>query len=187
MLLPNLIRPPNNHGGTSQSRPGIVGSDKTNLHMIHPIPQPTSIQRCIGKDALFDLAERKATQLTAEHAHNLPGLYVAVKRYETYLKALVRELQPTVVADARQRAVQTEHIDGSVFRLARYTRIDYSEDTRWRQLQGEISYLLDQRKAREQQLKERPVGTQEVDRLTGEVITLPSLPREIRYGLVVRL
>ena len=155
--------------------------------MTQLIPQPNKLQALTGKDAVLHLAEQTAAKLAAEHAENLPDLYIAVKRYETYLKELIRQLRPTVIADARERELGYERINGSIFHLATYTRIDYSADTRWEQLQGEIAYLLDQRRARERQLKARPTGVQEVDKRTGELYTVPSLPREVYYGLRVSL
>lgn len=155
--------------------------------MTQLIPQPNILAKCTGKDAVLHFAAKRADALLDFHRHHLPDLYVAVKRYDAYLKEVIRLLQPAVLADARHRGLRNENINGSMFQLAKYTRIDYSQDTRWQQLQGEINYLLDERKAREQQLKERKVGAQEVDHLTGELHVVPTLPREERYGLRVRL
>ena len=155
--------------------------------MTQLLPQPNSLRNCANKDEVLHLAATTAQRLLSEHRYNLPRLYVAVKRYETYLKELVRQLQPATVADARQRRLSCEEVSGAVFRVVRRDRIDYSQDARWEQLQGEIDYLTDQRKAREAQLRERPAHTQEIDHRTGELRTIPGLPRQVRYGLVVRL
>ena len=143
------------------------------------------IERHLGKSEILELARQNAAEVVRSGKYDLLRVYVELKRYELYLKEVIKALQePTLQSLPAKKSVELPSA-----RLRVYTRrkYDFSVDPTWSELDRQIKELQDRKKEREKLLKTTGKVPIEVDEQTGEVLCEQEIPQEIVEGLRVEL
>lgn len=144
--------------------------------------QPTEVSiKSISKIWPGKIEEKSSTV-----KYNLIKVYIELKRYETYLKALINELKNSVLTKAAETGNNMFKYHDAQVRIQQKIQCDFSIDATWSELQRQIDILTKQRKAREKMLKQKKV-IETVDEETGEVLAETELPRMIRQQLAIHL
>lgn len=151
------------------------------------VQQPGNIDRSLNKQGIIDLATQNAQAITESGKYDLLKVYVELKRYETYLKALIEKLKQPALEQAAQEPQKSFEYHEARVNVATRTKWDFSVDTKWSELDQQIKQLVKEKKEREQYLKEHNDTDQEVNEETGELIEKIELPKEVQQGLIIRL
>lgn len=151
------------------------------------VRQLGAIERHLHKDDIVDLAQANAQAIIDAGHYDLLRVYVELKRYETYLKGLINHLKRTVLDKAKEKGKKSFDYNDARINIYTRTKWDFSVDDKWKELDLQIQHLNKEKKDREKYLKENNKLKRIVDRDTGEIIEDFELPKEIDYGLTVRL
>lgn len=148
-----------------------------------------TIERTLEKSEIVALAEANAQEVIDSGKFDMLKVYTELKRYELYLKTIIEKTKEMALEKAIEQGEKTLEVDNARITISSRTIYDFSSDSKWQSLKGDIDYLSERRKQREALLKElEPGETREiVDEETGEVETLSAPPAETKFGLVVRL
>ena len=151
------------------------------------VKQLGDLDRKLHKIEIEDLATKNINAIIESRKYDLLTVYVELKRYETYLKKLVFELKPLATIQAKENGKKTFEHNQAKINLASRTKWDYSVDKEWLELDTSIKRLSSLKKIREFYLKENHKLEPLIDRETGEILDDFKLPKEITYGLTIRL
>lgn len=148
-----------------------------------------AIERSLGKNEIVAMAEANAQEVIDSGQYDLLKMYTELKRYELYLKTVIDKTKDSALDIAIEKGEKTLEIDQAKVTIATRTTYDFSRDTKWSSIKGDIDYLTEIRKQREALLKELAPGEtrQLVDETTGEVEEITAPPAETKFGLIVRL
>lgn len=150
--------------------------------MVKVVREIGTIDRGLNKESIEGLAASHVREIVKSGEYDLLQVYIELKRYETYLNALIRELKTL----ATELGLQRFDYDQARIRLEKRIKYDFSIDTTWSQIERQIQELTKTRKAREKTLRENQM-VQMVDKETGELIAEIDLPGEIKHVLYVHL
>lgn len=148
-----------------------------------------AIERTLHRDDIVSLAEANAQEVIDSGHYDMLKVYSELKRYELYLKTVIEKTKEAALEKAVETGEKVIEVDNARITISKRTVYDFSHDSRWQSIKGEIDYLKEARKQRENLLKEIAPGEtrQIVDEATGEVEELTAPPAETKLGLVVRL
>lgn len=151
------------------------------------VRQLGNIEKHLHKKEIIELATSNAQAIIDNENYDLLKVYVELKRYETYLKGLIDTLkQPTLNKAAEKQAKSFEYNEARV-NISTRTKWNFSVDNKWSELDQQIQQLTKEKKEREKYLKENNESDTIVDKETGEITESFELPKEIEYGLTIRL
>ncbi|GAA5221296.1 hypothetical protein [Membranihabitans marinus] len=151
------------------------------------VKQLGSIDRQLGKKDIQGLAEENARAIIESGKYDILKVYVELKRYEVYLKSLIQNLKESAFEKANETGQPSFGYNYARISLSARTKWDFSVDQKWTELENQIQTLTKERKDREKYLKESNQMDEFVDEETGEIREAFELPKEIKYGLTVRL
>ncbi len=151
------------------------------------VRQLGSLERHLHKKDIEALAEENARAIVESGKYDLLRVYIELKRYETYLNSLIKNLKEPTLAKAIEKGMKNINYDASTLTISKRTKIDYSVDEQWTKLKTQIEQLTKAKKEREKFLKEHNQVKTIVDEATGEVLEKYELPREVLLGLRVKL
>lgn len=154
--------------------------------MVKVVREIGTIDRGLNKESIEGLAASHVREIVKSGEYDLLQVYIELKRYETYLNALIRELKTPAMTQATELGLQRFDYDQARIRLEKRIKYDFSIDTTWSQIERQIQELTKTRKAREKTLRDNQM-VQMVDKETGELIAEIDLPREIKHILYVHL
>ncbi|MFO7941020.1 MAG: hypothetical protein R6U66_14835 [Bacteroidales bacterium] len=151
------------------------------------VRQLGNIEKHLHKKEIIELATSNAQAIIDNENYDLLKVYVELKRYETYLKGLIDTLkQPALNKAAEKQAKSFEYNEARV-NISTRTKWNFSVDNKWSELDQQIQQLTKEKKEREKYLKENNESDTIVDKETGEITENFELPKEIEYGLTIRL
>jgi len=151
------------------------------------VRQLGNIEKHLHKKEIIELAISNAQAIIDNENYDLLKVYVELKRYETYLKGLIDTLkQPALNKAAEKQAKSFEYNEARV-NISTRTKWNFSVDNKWSELDQQIQQLTKEKKEREKYLKENNESDTIVDKETGEITENFELPKEIEYGLTIRL
>lgn len=151
------------------------------------VRQLGSIERHLHKEDIVDLATDNAQAIIDSGKYDLLKVYVELKRYETYLKGLIRHLKQPALDKATEKGQKSFDYNDARVNISTRTKWDFSVDDKWTELDQQIQRLTKEKKDREKYLKKSNKVRTVVDKATGEIIEEYELPKEIEYALTVRL
>ena len=151
------------------------------------VRQLGSIERHLHKKDIVDLATENAQAIIDSGKYDLLKVYVELKRYETYLKGLIQHLKRPALDKATETGQKSFDYNDARVNISTRTKWDFSVDDKWTELDRQIQRLTKEKKDREKYLKDNNKVHTIVDKETGEIIEEFELPKEIEYGLTVRL
>jgi uncharacterized protein YtpQ (UPF0354 family) len=130
-----------------------------------------SIQEGLRKREIFELATKSVDNVleegnvfqVAEAIAAMEEFVKAIRKDERYVEILREELIKNNGRLYTASGAKIEVCEAAV-------TYDYSHDATWRMIDDEIKNLLEQRKAREEQLRQLAPGRMAVDPETGEVL-----------------
>jgi hypothetical protein len=130
-----------------------------------------SIQEGLRKREIFELATKSVDNVleegnvfqVAEAIAAMEEFVKAIRKDERYVEFLREELIKNNGRLYTASGAKIEVCEAAV-------TYDYSHDATWRMIDDEIKNLLEQRKAREEQLRQLAPGRMAVDPETGEVL-----------------
>ena len=145
------------------------------------------LHQATSKTDLTDLAQQHAQQILDSN-YDLMTTYVALKRYETYLKSLIKELQSPTTKLVKEHGTPPQNYANATISLYRCRKYDFSQDETWSLIQEEAERLKQYKKEREQFLKDiQTEYVDTVDEATGEVVRVYAPPVTETEGIAVRL
>jgi len=150
------------------------------------VRQLGTIERQLKKRDIMELAADNAKAIIESGKYDLLKVYIELKRYETYLKGLIKHLKEPALERAGEKGEKSFEYDDASINISKRTKWDFSADTEWADLDEQIRQLSLKKKEREHYLRKHKKVTQ-VDEDTGEVKAEFKLPVEIKYGLTIRL
>ena len=151
------------------------------------VRQLGSIDRHLHKKDIVELATQNAQAIIDSREYDLLKVYVELKRYEAYLNGLIQHLkQPSLHKATETGRKSFDHNDARII-ISTRTKWDFSIDNKWKELDAQVQQLTKEKKEREKHLKDNNKARTIVDKETGEIIEEFELPKEIKYGLTVRL
>ena len=150
------------------------------------VRQLGSIERYLHKKDIVDLATQNAQAIIDSGKYDLLKVYVELKRYETYLRGLIQHLKRPALDKASEAGKKSFDYNEARVNISTRTKWDFSVDDKWTELNQQIQRLVKEKKDREEYLRDNNKVRTIVDKETGE-ITKFELPKEIEYGLIVRL
>ena len=145
-----------------------------------------SIQEGLRKTEIFELATKSVDNVleegnvfhVAEAIAAMEEFVKAVRKDERYIDFLRDEL---IKNNGRLYTVSGARIE--ICEAA--VTYDYSHDATWKMIDEEIKVLLEQRKAREEQLRQLGPGRMAVDPETGEVLEGPLKTSKSTYRITL--
>ncbi len=151
------------------------------------VRQLGSIERHLHKNEIIDLATDNVQAIIDSKKYDLLRVYVELKRYETYLHGLIKQLKKAALEKAVMKGSSSFEYDDARINISKRTKWDFSVDEKWSDLDRQIQRLTKERKIREKYLRDSNKVRVITDKETGEIIEEFDLPTEIQYGLTVRL
>ena len=162
------------------------------------------IDRKLGKFEIIDLAITNAQTVIESSKYDLLKVYIELKRYEIYLKTIIKKIQDSAYRKAKQvqeksLAPQQQSninipVKPAVFiysdarvRMTHRVKWDFLKDDEWLKLDNEIRKLTSQKKERERYLIKFAKSETLADPDTGEIIETGDFPKEIRHGIAISL
>jgi hypothetical protein len=145
------------------------------------------IDRHLHKDEIISLAGDHAQSIIDNKNQNVLSAYVELKRYETYLKGLIAQLKASALNIAAENGEDKFNYDDATVRITHRVRWDYSTDSRWVGIHQLLQELGDEKKEREDFLRENNNKPTVVDPDTGEVIDPYQLSKEVAHGIAIQL
>lgn len=151
------------------------------------VRQLGSIERHLHKKDIEELAISNAQGIIDNKKYDLLKVYVELKRYETYLKGLIKFLKLPALEKATEKGKKSFSFDEAKINISTRTKWDFSVDNKWTEIDQQIQQLTKKKKEREKHLKDNNEDKTIVDKETGELIENFNLPKEIEFGLTIRL
>ena len=151
------------------------------------VRQLGTIERHLEKREIVELAKDNGQAVIDSGKYDLLKVYIELKRYETYLKGLIQHLKKPALEKASEKGQKSFQYDNANLNISRRTKWNFSVDEKWTSIDEQIQQLTQEKKEREKHLKESNKVHKLVDEETGEVIENFELPKEIKFGLTVRL
>ncbi len=151
------------------------------------VRQLGTIERDLEKREILALAKENGQAVIDSGKYDLLKVYIELKRYESYLKGLIQHLKKPALEKASEKGQKSFQYDNAKLNISRRTKWDFSVDEQWSRIDEQIQQLTQEKKEREKHLKESNKVRRLVDEETGEVIEDFELPKEIKFGLSVRL
>jgi len=151
------------------------------------VRQLGSIEKHLHKKEITELATSNAQAIIDNKGYDLLKVYVELKRYETYLKGLIKTLKQPALNKAAEKQKKSFEYNEARVNISTRTKWNFSVDNKWSELDQQIQQLTKEKKEREQYLKESNEAETIVDKETGEITENFKLPKEIEYGLTIRL
>ena len=144
------------------------------------------IQEGLRKKEIFELATRSVNNVleegnvfqVAEAIAAMEEFVKAVRKDERYIDFLREEL---IKNNGRLHTASGARIEISEAAVT----YDYSHDATWKMIDEEIKVLLEQRKEREEQLRQLGPGRMAVDPETGEVLEGPLKTSKSTYRITL--
>ncbi|MFK7933241.1 MAG: hypothetical protein AB8G22_07010 [Saprospiraceae bacterium] len=151
------------------------------------IPSIADLHQSADKTALTELAQQHAQQIVDSN-YDLMTTYVALKRYEVYLKNLIAALQTPTTELIKAEGVPPKEYANAKITVTRRRKYDFSQDETWSSIQAEVEQIKAYKKEREAFLKTiESEYTETVNEETGEVVRTYAPPVEVTEGIMVRL
>lgn len=151
------------------------------------VRQLGAIEKHLHKKDIVDLATDNAKAIVDSGRYDLLKVYVELKRYETYLKGLIQYLKQPALNKATETGRKSFDCNEARINISTRIKWDFSVDDKWSELDQQILRLTKEKKDREKFLKDNKKVPTLVDKESGEIIENFELPKEIAYGLTVRL
>lgn len=151
------------------------------------VKQLGSIERHLHKKDIVDLATNNAQAIIESDKYDLLKVFIELKRYETYLKGLISKLKKPALDKATKTNQKSFDYNDAKINISTRTKWNFSVDNKWNELDEQIRQLSKKKKEREKYLKDNNEVKEIIDKETGEIIEKFELPKEIEYGLTVRL
>ncbi len=151
------------------------------------VKQLGNIDRHLHKKDIVDLAKENSQAIIESGKYDLLTVYVELKRYETYLKGLIENLKRPALDKASETGKKSFDYNDARVNISTRTKWDFSVDNEWTKLDQQINQLTTEKKKREKHLKDKKNMNGIVDKKTGEIIEMFELPKEIEYGIAIRL
>jgi uncharacterized protein YecA (UPF0149 family) len=146
-----------------------------------------TIDRSLNKKEIVELAKENAQAILDSNKYDLLKVYIELKRYEGYLKGIIQHLKEPALVTATDIGQKSFKYDEALIRITTRTKWNYSIDNEWKEIDSKIQQLIREKKEREKFLKETNFLKDVVDEETGELIGEFELPKEIEYGISVKL
>ncbi|MCO6476600.1 MAG: hypothetical protein J5I94_08255 [Phaeodactylibacter sp.] len=146
-----------------------------------------TIGRKTTKREIVGLAKAHAREITT-NGYDLLKVYIELKRYEAYLDTIIQEVKESTIEKAREKGEKDfRYADARVI-LAKRTKYNYERDDKWRQLNEGLERLKEEKKARENLLRQVEGEAGEiVNPETGEVEQVAAPLRESVPQIIIRL
>lgn len=151
------------------------------------VRQLGAIEKNLHKQEIVELAKENAQAIIDSGKYDLLKVYVELKRYESYLKGLIKHLKQPALDKATETGLKSFDYNQARVNISRRTKWDYSVDDKWTKLDQQILKLTKERKERENYLKDNNKVPTVIDEETGEILEEFELPKEINYGITIRL
>lgn len=151
------------------------------------VKQLGSIEKHLHKQDIVDVAKENAQAVIDSGKYDILKVYVELKRYETYLKGLIEYLKIPALNKATENGQKSFNYDDARVNISTRTKWNFSVDSKWTELDNQIQKLTNERKEREKYLKENNKLRTRINEETGEIIEEFELPKEIEYGITIRL
>ncbi len=151
------------------------------------VKQLGSIERHLHKKDIVDLATNNAQAIIENDKYDLLKVFIELKRYEIYLKGLISKLKKPALDKATTTNKKSFDYNDAKINISTRTKWNFSVDNKWNELDEQIKQLTKEKKEREKYLKDNNKVREVIDKETGEIIEKFELPKEIEYGLTVRL
>jgi len=145
-----------------------------------------NIEKNLHKKEIVDLATDNAQTIIDCGKYDLLKVYVELKRYETYLKGLIQHLKQPALNKATKTGKKSFDYNEARVNISKRTNWNFSADKKWTELDQQIQRLTKEKKDREKYLKDNNKQSF-VNKETGEITEDFELPKEIKYGLTIRL
>ena len=139
----------------------------------------------LNKQGIIDLAVATGEAIQNGN-YDVLRTYIELKRYETYLKALIEATKKMALDAASANDLKTFSYHKATVSVQRRTKWDYAVDDKWNQLVSDIKTLAGQRKEHEEYLQHYFSGDV-VDPETGEVVHVDSLPKTVESVISIKL
>jgi hypothetical protein len=142
----------------------------------------------LGREQLSALADEHVRQIVEAGHYDLLKVYAELKRYDSYLSAVMDGLRDAALKQALAREAQEFQYGTTRVVVGKRTRYKYSADAVWQRFNLGLDEFKHKRKEREQWLRSLPpAGMEVIDEETGEVYTAKPPEREEIATLMVRL
>lgn len=151
------------------------------------VKQLGNIDRNLHKQDIVDLARENSQAIIESGKYDLLTVYVELKRYETYLKGLIQNLKRPALDKASETGQKSFDYNDARVNISTRTKWDFSVDNEWTKLDQQINQLTTEKKKREKHLKDKQNMNGIVDKKKGEITEMFELPKEIEYGIAIRL
>lgn len=151
------------------------------------VKQLGTIEKHLNKQEIVELAKENAQAIIDNGKYDLLKVYVELKRYETYLKGLIQCLKTSAFDEATKMGEKSFDYNEAKVSISTRTKWDFSVDNKWIELDNQIKQLTQEKKDREKYLKENNKVHTKVDKETGLIIEEFVLPKEIEYGITIKL
>lgn len=151
------------------------------------VKQLGTIEKHLHKREIVDLAKENAQAIIDNEKYDLLKVYVELKRYETYLKELIQCLKSPALDKASKKGAKSFDYNEAKVSISTRTKWDFSVDNKWIELDNQIKQLTQAKKEREKYLKENNKVRTIIDKETGLTLEEFVLPKEIEYGITIKL
>lgn len=146
-----------------------------------------SIDRHLHKKDILALSTENAQAIIDNGKYDLLKVYVELKRYETYLRGLIQHLKQPAFTKASEINQKSFEYNDAKINISTRTKWNFSVDKKWENINQQIQKLTKEKKDREKYLKQNNVIKTTVNEQTGEIVEKFKLPKEIEFGISVRL
>lgn len=155
------------------------------MGLIKPIG---SLGRGLSKDELIALGEADANEVFESGQYDLLKVYVEMKRYEVYFKAVMDNLREAALVQAQETGMKSfNYADAQVTNIQR-SIFKFDQDPIWCRLHDEFEFLRGRIKLHEETLKKIEGEKQEfLDEETGELIELFAPTQVVVETIMVKL
>jgi len=151
------------------------------------VKQLGTIEKHLHKKEIVELAKENAQAVIDNGKYDLLKVYVELKRYETYLKELIQCLKSSALNKATKTGQKSFDYNEARVNISTRTKWNFSVDHKWIELDNQIKQLIQEKKDREKYLKENNKVRTIIDKETGLILEGFVLPKEIEYGITIKL
>ena len=155
--------------------------------MNKPVKNLGEINRGFSKNEIIELANQNALDVKGSKQYDILKVYVELKRYQTYLDQLIKNLQPDALLQVAESGKKQLEYNQAKVQITKRTIWDFSIDEPWKDLHAEFEYLKNALKTREKELKEAHEKGVLLDVATGELIEGFQVPIQTKEGINVSL
>ncbi len=151
------------------------------------IKQLGEIDRSLIKAEINSLAIQDSNETIESGKFDMLKVYIELKRYETYLNTLIKNIKSTALEIAKQEDQLSFQYNNAQVRISNRTKWDYSIDEEWNHITDQIKALNNLRKERESFLLVSNKEGKLLDKGTGELVEDFKLPFRTEKGIRVTL